>query len=49
MNIWIEGRELVLATRWFMVVIGPVTFSVTATWHGRERGFLLHPGQSGWL
>lgn len=49
MRLWIEGRELVLATRRFMVVIGPMTFSLTATWRGRERGFLLHPGQSCWL
>lgn len=50
---WIERHhttELVLGIeRVGMFVIGPRTLSLTVMWRGRERGFLLHPGQSCWL
>jgi hypothetical protein len=50
MNIWFEGYELVVCWRDHgMVVIGPRTLAMSVVAFGRERGFLLHPGQSTWL
>jgi hypothetical protein len=49
MYAWIEGRELVLMAGRVMLIIGPLTLSASLRWGQRERGFLLHPGQSCWL